>query len=286
MRRNTHLKSFLFVTAVLCALTVLSAVPMQADAKAGKTTKKAVSLTPGKTYKKYDVTGDGKADKLKYTSKHYSEGTESGNVEYTIFVNGKKKQIIEAGRGGGVWLMAPKKNRSYLVVDWGMFGASGASIYKYKNGKFRSCYKKFLGEDVLDYSEPYKVSKNGFSVIISAGKHQRDIVTPDDYNYDHEYPSFVVNYKISKKGKISLKSRYGKAKGKNTYTVEKPFNTSKKASVDGYDGPMTRLGDSVQLTRIYLRKDGTVAYEAKINGSKKGWITPKNVYGMEQYLMF
>lgn len=284
MRKMNRFKLILFLAAILCTLAAISAVPRRADAKAGKTTKKAVSLAPGKTYKSYDVTGDGKADKLKYTSKHYSEGTASGNVEYTFFVNGKKKQIIEAGRGGGVWLMAPAKNQSFLVVGWGMFGASGPSVYKYKNGKFRSCYKKFLGEDVLDYAEPYKVAKTGFSVIISAGKHQRDVVEPS-YELSHEYPSFVINYKI-KNGKISLKSRYGKAVGENTYTVEKPFNTSTKAAVNGYDGPMTRLGDSVKLTRIYIRKDGTVAYEAVINGTETGWITPENVYGMEQYLMF
>ena len=269
-------KSLSIILAVLMLITSISAMPLSAQAKAGAITKKAVSLKSGKVYTKYDITNDGKADRIKAVFTP-SSSSSSGNGEWKVTINGKKKKTFENARGGKLYLITMKKKQSYLILESAFFGGNDLYIYKYKKGKFKKAYNYTLGEGVFDYAKPTYVSSSGFTVRITSGKHQRALFRTDEETLnEYSHLSFDVKY-VLKSGKIKLKSKY--AKYSNFACAEFDFYTSSTAKNIDYAYHRVREGDYLEIDCIYLsRKPDKVALRIYNDEDEKfmGWLTDAN----------
>ncbi|MBO6163483.1 MAG: hypothetical protein J6N77_00380 [Lachnospiraceae bacterium] len=266
MRNRVRIFSLLAAFALLAAIAVL-AVPGTAQAKAGKTTKAPVELKSGKKYKSYDITGDGKADKLKikYVT---AEKSSTGEAYAKVYVNGKKKATFKMLKGGFIYLIAPTSKNVFLMVDSYGFGFNSVNLYSWKSGKFRSAYKNSLGENELDHIGTYKLSKKELSMLVVVGKHQNFI------NIETHDPGFIVKYKI-KKGKVTLKSRY--AKIRDDYeciaTAQYAWQMSSSPKENDEKGPSLVGGGKYKVLRMYISKTGKPSFELESEDGKKGWVT-------------
>ena len=250
-------------SATVLVLIVSLFLPFQSfAATAGTTTKKPVELKDGKTYSKYDIDGDGKADKIKVVYTH-----ESGEGFASIYLKGKLVQKISLIRGGSVHLMAPSAKKVFLLMEKGQFGANIMDAYKYSGKKFKCVYSN-LGESVLDYVVPYSNSSSLISVKCMNGKHNQNIFSTEGKGI-----SFRVKYKIDG-SKLSLKTRICPIIGNKTFTAVKAFKTSSAYSKVNKKGVSVKAGQTVKVTKVRLiKKDGlfSAAYLIDVNG-KTGWI--------------
>ena len=129
------LRKYLFVAAI-CLCTALTMAPAHAKA-AGKVKNPAiVRLKPGKTYTKYDITGDKKKDKIKITLGKRDESDFIKRI--TVSVNGKK--IVKKGIGSFYYktsLVTLKNGKVYLWVKSSSEDADDTwgCLYQYRKGK-------------------------------------------------------------------------------------------------------------------------------------------------------
>ena len=134
------LLSVLLMAAAVCSDTVSAAVKTAGGAK-------AYTLKLNKTYKKYDITGDGKADKILVKADVNSEGYIS---TMTVRVNGKNsltKTYYEGPDAGNsvlraypqVVLIRLKNKKPFLYIHFSTYNGyyAGGWVYRYKSKKLQ-----------------------------------------------------------------------------------------------------------------------------------------------------
>lgn len=262
-------KSLALLLSFIFIFPSFTLLPLTAQAKSGATTKKAVYLKENKTYRQYDVTGDGKADriKVKCSSYYYSE---SGNGETAIYVNGKKRKKFSDGAAVDLYLVAMTKKLSYIIaISQYKGGDASAAAYRYVNGRFKKANAGELGK-VLTFERIKKNTKNELYVEITTGRYEQDIFE------DEAFQPFTAVYKVKNK-KLVLKSNVMKAKS-NSYTANDNFYLSSNPYSNDYNGPFVSYGDKVKILSLrVVKKEGyyTPSYKISVNG-KKGWLTPEH----------
>ena len=268
MRQNTlcsfqkNCRSFILIVLSVCiAFTLIFPHPVEAS-----TTPQLRKLTKGKTYTAYDVTGDGKADRVK--AAYNRVGTAAPNSA-DLYINGKLIQRIEFGRSGALYILAPKKNQAFFAIYTYPFNSTGLEIAQFRNGSLRSLNKN-VGV-ILDKREITKVSKNRITVVVSSGRHD------NSYFAEGKGASFTLYYNIIG-NKIRLKSRYGAVTGGNEYTALESFTTASRRSHVQTDGPFVAAGQTVYLKQVYIPENNIPVYEISVNG-ETGWINEKSTVG-------
>ncbi len=271
----------------ICSLTLLlfvcfACLPVSVHAAKGKTTKKPVSITYGKTYKSYDITGNGKADKFKvtYTSSQYSS---NGEAYCTIYVNGKKKKTITMVRGGDVYLMAPTSKRVYLAVKAYGFSFNHLWMYRYSGSKIKCVYGKqnSLGKLMFDGASVIKNTKSKFTVRMDSGKHQGWL-----FEYDSDARgSYNLNYKFNN-GKPKLVSNYGTPVGNTKYYAWKSFYLSTSPKEKDSDGAYVEYDDSLNITRYYVGNKYMLSVEVETPSGEKGWIVETSDDGYDSPYLY
>ncbi len=266
MKKRTHIFRLLAASALLMAAAVLT-VPCTAQAKAGKATSVPVELEDGKTYSSYDVTGNGNADKIKIKYVSHEESS-TGEAYAVVYLNGKKKATYQMGLGGTVYLIAPTKKTVFLIVDDYGTGYNSEYLYRWQNGKFRSAYSHSLGENELEHIRPYKVTKNGFSVLVSPGRYQNFV------NIETLTPVFVVNYKISSTGVVSLKSRIANNR-ETDFPAKAQYAWSMSSSyrINNAKGPNLIGGGTAKILKMYISMAGRPSFQVESEGTNIGWVT-------------
>ena len=262
MNRKLQLKLFTLILLVLFVVSFSSV----ANAKAGKTSKTQVLLDDNKEIYRYDVTGDGKADRVKAT--YNRVGTAAPNSA-DLYINRKLIQRIEFGRSGAIYILAPKKNQAFFAIYTYPFNSTGLEIAQFRNGSLRSLNKN-VGV-ILDKREITKVSKNRITVVVSSGRHD------NSYFMEGKGASFTLYYNIIG-NKIRLKSRYGAVTGGNEYTSLESFTTASRRSHVRTDGPYVTAGQTVYLKQVYIPANNIPVYEISVNGVT-GWINEKSTIG-------
>ena len=250
-------------------VSILFLLPGQALAAKGKTSSKPIEMQDGVTYKKYDITGDGKADRfmMKYVP---SSESESGDAECHFYLKGKYIQTINCARGGNAYLLAASSKKVFLFVTSAYFGGESNQVYIYKNKKFKKAYSGSLGEDLFDYVAPVSVSSKKIKVKVIPGKHSQEI-----FSMDTE-PSFSFSYKI-KGRKLVLASRTGTVSGQKKYTANLSFSTSKKNTKTKANGPYVKAGSVVRIKKIYIGKAyGDIRFQIQVK-KKNCWINQKSI---------
>lgn len=246
------------ITALILSLVLILGIsPVTAEAASN-----VQKLKSGKTYKTYDFTGDGKADRFKYVITR-----QGGGGQARIYLNGKKIQTIDLLRGGELYRCAASKKNVFLVATKGQFGANTCQAFAYKNGKFKNAYNSFYKYS-LDYVTPYKITSKTFTVKTTSGKHNRTF-----NSYDHPI-SFLVKYKVQK-NKLALASRYASVTGTSTFTAAKDFTTSTSVSKDNVNGPYVKAGTKVKVKKAYFGKNYVQKYLISVNG-RTGWVSSES----------
>lgn len=268
-------KSLSILLVVLTLISVTFIAPVPALAKAGASTKKAIQLKNNTTYKKYDINGDGKADKIRVVYKTYNLDRDE-TAKATIYINGKKKKVFTSGYAVTVYLIAPTSKKVYLIVDYYYKDAvSDAYVYRYTKGKFKKCRSGSIYEP-FSYGKVTSVTKNSLSLKISTGKYERGLI--DDY-YGKPV-SFKVDYGI-KNHKFTLKSKLLSAYS-NSYTAKRSFSTSSTYTTNDYKGCYVRAGSKVSITHCYISGDYEVAFKISCNGST-GWLVNSDGFSDGEY---
>ncbi len=259
-------KIFSLFLAVMMLFSMASFSNVSAYAKSGKSTKSAVYLKHNTTYSSYDITGNGKADKIKVKYMSYVK-TSDGVGHASVYINGKRKKIFRGGCTVKVRLIAPTKKKVFLAVEYRYKDAVfDAYLYRYSSGKFKkiysnSIYYPFSGGKIT------KVSSSTISVEATTTKYDNGLF-PADYSCN---ASFMVYYSINGY-KISRKSKFLKASGYNDFYADKDFWTSSTYSYNDMDGTYFSTDDLVTITRCHINGNYEVAYELEDWYGNKGWI--------------
>ncbi len=266
-------KKIALLLAIITVVISLCVSPVTVYAKTGATTKKAVHLKDNKTYKKYDVTGDGKADKIKVKFKTYVN-SKSGSGEATVYVNGKKIRKFSGGAAVDISLVAPTKKLTFIIADYHYKGGGNeAAAYRYVKGKFKKANSGNLYKP-LTFGEVSKNTKSEIYVKVFTGRYEWGLF---EDAYETELP-FTAIYKIKSK-KLVLKSKQFKAKS-NSVTANKSFYLSSAPEYNDYDGPYVSKNETAQILALKLVKNADGYYEASYKISvdgENGWLTPEHL---------
>ena len=234
-----------------------------------------------KTMKKCDVTGDKKADNVKFVLSGVSNGTTKA---LKIYVNGKKKLTLKENGGTGsyakVQLATLKNGKVFLFVQYTGNNADGTYMvyqYKKKTGKF----KKILSS--AHVPRAYAAAHRHISSVKALGNSLKVIYAPMTYTAGAIYLKYSYPWK---NGKLSLTST-GKAvytsmeHASGTYKNE-PLTastqmtiytdtslTKKKATIWSYD-EVTFLNSCI--------KNGRLLFKVKSYG-QTGWMEAAKTSG-------
>ena len=252
---KTIKRSFLF-----CMLTCLMILVIPTTARAA--TASLTTLKNNNTYSSYDVTRDGKKDKIKIVqTKSYAT---SGTTARKVYVNGKYRFTAEGCKGCTIYVF--RSGTKSVILSEFIYGDGGSDFYayQYSGGKFK---KKTLGPNTLFYTEAKR--SGSYLKLVSVPKHTGWMLSFSNYA---PVPFEVVDtYKMSN-GLLVKTSTYASVTGKTSYYAKSTFTTGKTpASVGQKNGPTVKAGSKVTLKSFYYRKSDHCYYYKISVGGKTGW---------------
>lgn len=249
---------------VLLTAAIFLAAPVTVQAKAS-----SVRLNVNRTYEQYDLTGDGKADRLKVSSDRLDRYTYR---DYRIHLNGKKALSVATGRlvfDLKIERLQLDNKKIYLAIipvsDNG--DVPGAAIYQCKGGRFSKA---------ADLNDMSKIGyHNSVRIIKAAG---------NKITVEHSVMSYAL-------GSISFRLDYQYKNGKLVQVTTKPKLTDfylkhiKKAywtsnytlpvlrSLGGKRVATLKKGQKAKIDRICLNaKHNKIYLHVKIKGGRSGWV--------------
>ena len=252
---KTIKRSFLF-----CMLTCLMILVIPTSAR--EASYSLTTLKNNKTYSSYDVTRDGKKDKIKIDqTKSYAT---SGTTARKVYVNGKYRFTAEGCKGCTIYVF--RSGTKSVILSEFIYGDGGSDFYayQYSGGKFK---KKTLGPNTLFYTEAKR--SGSYLKLVSVPKHTGWMLSFSNYA---PVPFEVVDtYKMSN-GLLVKTSTYASVTGKTSYYAKSTFTTGKTpASVGQKNGPTVKAGSKVTLKSFYYRKSDHCYYYKISVGGKTGW---------------
>ena len=241
-------------------LTCLMILVIPTTARAA--TASLTTLKNNKTYSSYDVTRDGKKDKIKIVqTKSYAT---SGTTARKVYVNGKYRFTAEGCKGCTIYVF--RSGTKSVILSEFIYGDGGSDFYayQYSGGKFK---KKTLGPNTLFYTEAKR--SGSYLKLVSVPKHTGWMLSFSNYA---PVPFEVVDtYKMSN-GLLVKTSTYASVTGKTSYYAKSTFTTGKTpASVGQKNGPTVKAGSKVTLKSFYYRKSDHCYYYKISVGGKTGW---------------
>ena len=261
------LLTLVIIAGAVCMMTPPSALKVQAaGSRAGASVK---TLAENKTYKSFDITGNGKADSLKVSVKE-----KDGKVIYKLLVNGNKKYTCSADpimEEAEFKALTLKNGRTYIYIgiygwdDQGVFG-----IYGMKNGKFcrLADLNHVRGLDGYGYSltaDVKAVNDNDITITYFQNSYLTGLIS-----YDYVY--------TFKDGGLKLASSNAKVIGVNNIRTGlrgRSLTASRKIvmyKTAGSDEKVSAIKAGQKVTFLYVKgtKTGTW-YKVKADGIT-GWI--------------
>lgn len=247
-------------SVLLCMLTCLMFLVVPTSARAASAS--LTTLKNGTTYSSYDVTRDGKKDKIKIVqTKRYPA---SASTERKVYVNGKYRFTAYGCKGCIIYLF--RSGTKSVIISEYIFGDGGRAFftYPYSGGKFKD---KAIGPNTLFRTTAKR--SGSYLKLTSEPKHPGWTLSFSNYT---EMPFKVVDtYKMSN-GLLAKTSTYASVTGKTSYYAKSTFTTGKTpASVGKKDGPKVRAGKKITLKSFYYRKSDRSYYYKISVGGKTGW---------------
>lgn len=260
--------------AVLCLAAAMLVQPVKVQAK----NPSKVVLKVGKTYKKYDVTGDKKKDRFKATvTKKNSFG---GPKKLTISVNGKKTTLkFKDAFSVKLRLYTLKNGKVYLLVcgrdleSYDMY--SSTNLYQYKKGKMRKVVNLYKYARKNDWPFETGLRVDGNRIIVRQTKNTKGVgYVTFKYAYIYENGKLKIESKIAKVVNIAgddwdYSEYYG------TLADDRTLYTSPAANKGA--GGFLEAGSLVDITHVYLSSEYT-RVRIKDKYGKTAWIKCPNSY--------
>ncbi len=142
---------------------------------------KLISLKEEKVYTSYDITGDGKKDKIKFKFISHYMDYDNATAKCKITINGSDKVIAEGYKGVEIFIFSYGKKAALLYEPIAGTAARSAVIISYDKGKYKQ--KNIFWE-------------GGWTTSFSKGKDYLGIVgmaKPNNWEWYHK--SFAENFK-------------------------------------------------------------------------------------------
>ena len=275
---RTHALALALFTLVAFALACACMAALPAQAHAAKAVNKTLlsvnnygdmaSVTT-KTFKKYDVTGDGKADTLKI---------EAGDGKARIYVNGKLRKTFKQSLAYNyevTYLRTSGKHPFLFVQATGDDDEGPQRLLQYKNGTFKTIAKE-----------------GGFTdarwVTAKATGNNVKVTYQWDSSYTTGYTNLTYTYKW-KKGTLKRTSRttsniHVVSWEEGMGLVKKPWLTL-QASVKLYKTAggkkkvaTAKTGAKLKVVAISVKKGNKVYFKVKTKAGKTGWMAERTDY--------
>lgn len=257
---NSYVFKILLVAAAVFFLCFSGAVSVSAAAK-------LVLLKNEKTYTSYDVTGNGKKDKLRYSAK-------LGR----IYVNGKAQKLFAGVTDPGrvrVFYYSLNRSNTFILVEYAKSTATKISNgYRYSGGKFKKACEpmgaytscrigRLSGNNLILYTSP----SSGAATLSFTG------ISGKPFEYEETYKINTTKHTVVRA------SNYAKIRSAKSYyfITNKSIKLSSSGKTLNTSGPTLEYGQKVSLGRVFFSytgndaKSGTKIYELKFGG-KIGWM--------------
>lgn len=268
MNRENRFRNFTAEKLKKAAWFILAAVivitgfrPMKAQAAS-----KMVRLQSNVNYTGYDVTGDGKADRFRYTQT-------DGSGYSSFYLNGKYKGKVFMARGGSIFVCNFGRNKVYLVNEIGQYGGDSIAVYRFQSGKLKTVHSynsSLFNTAVFSFKSVEKVNGNYLYVV----SNPRSWHTQSFAQWTSGVIQIRTAYKLNS-GKFVLVSRTTTVTGRSSFTALSSFRTSTSVSRINSKGPAVKRGQTVTLMNAYFDKKNNVYYKIKV-GSRTGWFKDSN----------
>lgn len=257
--RKKHMLHSVLFTFALCVLFMASGV--QASAAAGTQT-----LNAGKTYKSFDLTGDGKKDTVTFQAKE----TAYCYSELLIYVNGKLAYDNTELKNHYSYsvelkLIRLKNGKTFLYMYApGDNGDGPCVVLQYKKGALKEIIDlTTLMKGYGNHENGSVKSVSGNKVVFSVHLMSYELGAGLVCNMEYKYQSGTLK-RAGSTAKIE-KVRFGQ----NSMTAGKSFTAYKEPGSKTAKFKV-QAGQKVTFPRIWL-KNKKMWVEVKVNG-KTGWI--------------
>lgn len=252
-------KKLLGICIFLMGFMIFSVLPVQAAAP------RMYTIQPGKTWTKYDITGDGKKDKIKVVRKKSQyDGCWNGA---DIYVNNTKVCAINKSfMDMSIRIITLSNGKPFLCLRGGTDNDISVfhGLYQYRNGKIVQVVN-FINET---YGRPVNEAK-----IYLSGNTVR--VRTEAMSYSLGYCTTEFTYKYQK-GTLLRTSNYGKYIKLNAANKRTGLFAAAK-NIQAYTTPTSgskafviRKNTGVKILNFWIA--GNKMYIRVKNGSKTGWI--------------
>ncbi|MCM1159408.1 MAG: hypothetical protein NC300_11915 [Bacteroidales bacterium] len=269
---NTGKKKFFCMLMIMCVFCVWGKEQVVYAAKSGYVNLGNVwSENKSKTYKKYDVTGDGKVDKVKITMKRVGENGYNGRLR--IYVNNKLTYdcIAVDCIYWSVGLVCLKNGNVYFDI-WNLVSSEDVDIhglYAYNNGKLETAY------DFLKYYEGY-----AHNVSTGVEKVKGNVIYVGIGAQFWKTGGISHNIKIQyKNGKLKRVSNYCPiiygSKAENRWTAIRRIKIYEKPSSKKVIYTVKK-GDVIKINKV-VYKNKKIYFQVKNKKGKKGYM-PELIY--------
>ena len=256
----------LFLAVVVCAGI---AKPQNAFAKNAKNPS-VVKLKLNQTYSKYDVTGDGKADKIRigcYKNDEYCiEGLK-------ITINGRtvlsKKNSLYYRLCAKLCTLQNGKVFLYVYNPYNNEDADICALFQYQNGKLKKCIdmNKFYGSNDLGYhtkGEVKSVKGNKITVEIYQQTYQLGGMSVT-FDYKYSKGKLIKDGIKAKKYQIWAYKENGSLTASRNMTVYQNVGCSSKAFT-------LSTGQKIKILGVYCKSGNMMIKIKRISDGKTGYL--------------
>ncbi len=269
MKKKWNMLSLLMT--IIITGTILIA-PLRTQASSGNLKK----LKAGKTYKSYDITGDGKKDSIKIECGDYD-----GDMYKTfrIYINDKEAYKYREKEYPGFYgvqakLITLANNKKYLFVNSWSWDDDNTicAVFRYKNGKLKKT------ADFMKYYSKYGYH-GGADVAGVACNSIKVKFWHVNYSIGLSYYQMSFSYKGGTLKQDKTKAKLSKAWKYDRYTRKFIINKSIKAYSSPNGGKTAfRLEEGDEITIDQCRiSPNKMMFRVKC-GSRTGWIKALTYY--------
>lgn len=265
-------KKIFYMLIMLCALCVLGKDLKVYAVKSGYVKLGTMRIgNKSKTYKKYDVTGDGKADKIKITMKK----VEKYNGRLRIYVNNRLvyDNVAIDCIYWNVGLVSLKNGMTFFDIQ-NLVSSEDVDLhklYQYDDGKFKVAY------DFLKYYRDY-----AHNVATAVYKVEGNTIYASIYGQFWKTGGIDHDIKIQyKNGKLKRVSTYCPI----LYSAEKENRWTAKRKINVYEKPESKKiiytvkkGDVIKINKV-VYKNKKIYFQVKNENEKvKTGYIPETIY--------
>lgn len=249
---------FMFMLCFICSI----------HSQAAQSGKSVYTLKPGVTYKKYDITGDKKADtilikKVRNTKYGYDSGMK-------VLINGKTAYSFSNDyyfdTSIKLYTLQNKKPFLYLYAIADNCDGPVCGVFQYSGGKLKKIinFQTLYKDGCHQYGQVKKISGNN---LVIKGYAMSWAMASMEYEYTYKYTSGTLQ-RTSKTGTVT--SGIMKYQKLSWLTTRKSIDFYKSATSKKKSSTI-KTGTKLKVTHCYIN-GSTIMLKVKTKAGKIGWI--------------